>query len=151
MVRRAQMMDAPTVQKLLEQLGYLLTLEETKRNLQMYLTDEEREVFVAQINGQIVGLLALDMAQTFHRVEKQMHIISLVVHEAHRGSGIGRNLLKEAEMLARKQKCWVIELTSSTRREQEATHRFYESLVLCLQNSSDNFGVKTAIIDDRNL
>ena len=88
MVRRAQMMDAPTVQKLLEQLGYLLTLEETKRNLQMYLTDEEREVFVAQINGQIVGLLALDMAQTFHRVEKQMHIISLVVHEAHRGTGI---------------------------------------------------------------
>jgi GNAT superfamily N-acetyltransferase len=80
---------------------------------------------VALCQDRIVGYIALDAAPTFHREGKHLRVVSLVVNFRERGKGVGKALLEMAEKWAQKQGCWVIEITSSTRREKEGTHAFY--------------------------
>lgn len=51
-----------------------------------------------------------------------------MVDEDIRGQGIGRQLMEEAENLARSKGCKIIELTSGLRRAKEGTHEFYKAL-----------------------
>jgi N-acetylglutamate synthase-like GNAT family acetyltransferase len=124
-IRKATSEDLRQIVHLMGQLGYELSESKVKKNIDAYITFPNRELLVAQMDGQVVGCLALDILQTFHKEENQMRIISLVVDGVCRGKGIGKFLLNAAEELAVKQGCWMVELTSSERREKDGTHDFY--------------------------
>lgn len=124
-IRKAKLADAPILIRLTDQLGYRMTLPALVANLKAYLQDSDRSIFVAAIKGDVVGFIALDVAQTFHREGKHMRIVSLVVDQSYRGKGIGKLLLQAAEDWAKQQSCWVIEVTSSFRRQKEGVHDFY--------------------------
>lgn len=124
-IRKAVLEDAPILVDLTVQLGYQVSLPALTKNIHAYLNDPERSLFVALIERNVVGYIALDMAQTFHREEKHMRVVSLVVDKGYQGKGIGTRLLQTAEEWAKREGCWVIELTSSSRRQQDGTHDFY--------------------------
>jgi len=124
-IRRANVEDAPVLNDLTGQLGYKISLSTLAQNLRAYLQDPDRSLFVAEIDGEVVGYIALDVAFTFHREGKQVRVVSLVVDRLHRGRGLGKLLLQSAEVWAKEQNGWVIELTSSSAREKDGTHDFY--------------------------
>ena len=137
-IRNALPEDVPSLVSLIDQLGYPMDPSILIENVNVYLRDPDRSLFVAEIEGKVVGCIASDMAQTFHREGKHMRVVSLVVDRALRRKGIGKALLEEAEGWARQQGCWVIEVTSSFRRKKEGTHDFYTKQGY-LKNSSQYF------------
>jgi N-acetylglutamate synthase-like GNAT family acetyltransferase len=124
-IRKPTLNDATILTDLLDQLGYKMALPTLLENMQSYMEDPDRALLIAEKEGKVVGCIAIDIAQTFHRPEKHMRVVSLVVDRAHKRKGIGKLLLKEAEELAKQRGCWVIEVTSSIRRQREGTHDFY--------------------------
>jgi len=124
-IRKASLEDAPALVDLTHQLGYTINLQALSDNVKAYLGESDRSLFVAALEGFVVGYIALDVAQTFHRGGKHMRVVSLVIDRLHRGRGIGKLLLQKAEERAKQQGCWVVEVTSSSRRQKEGTHDFY--------------------------
>lgn len=124
-IRKANLEDAPVLVDLTAQLGYKISLSALTQNVEAYLQDPDRSLFVAEIDGGVVGYIALDAAFTFHREGKQVRVVSLVVDRLHRGRGLGALLLQSGESWAKQQNGWVIEVTSSSARERDGTHDFY--------------------------
>ncbi|MCG6508355.1 GNAT family N-acetyltransferase [Vibrio parahaemolyticus] len=62
----------------------------------------------------------------FPSAEKLCRITSIVVDRASRGTGIGSKLIDYAKSVALAEKCSVLEVTTSLRREK--TQTFYESI-----------------------
>lgn len=125
-IRRANFEDLSILQELTHQLGYKIDLSVLSENMKAYLEEEDCSLLVAMIGKDVVGYIALDAAQTFHRKGKHMRVVSLVVKKEQRKRGIGRLLLQAGEEWAKKMGCWVIELTSSHQRQKEGTHDFYQ-------------------------
>lgn len=126
-IRRATSSDLTSIADLTIQLGYPTPLVKLAENLDHYLNAPDHIFLVAVQNDTVVGYIAMFLVRTFHREGKQMRIVSLVVNHAHRGKGVGKKLLKAAEVIAQEQNCWVIEVTSSARRKPHGTHDFYLS------------------------
>ena len=80
---------------------------------------------IAEVEGRIVGELELFISEELinGKIKKIAHIDVLEVHREFRGQGIGRELVKAAEELARKEKCELLTVTP----EKEAV-RFYEKV-----------------------
>lgn len=124
-IRSASLDDASTLVDLTKQLGYAMDESTVVDNVKAYLEDADRLLLVAVFRLKVIGYIALDITQTFHRKEKQMRVISLVIDQGYRGNGVGKLLLERAETWAKKNGCWVVEITSSIKREKEGTHAFY--------------------------
>lgn len=120
-MRKAEKKDAERLINLMDQLGYKIGAETLHKNLDLYGT----AVFVAEIEGEVVGCLAYHILPQFHSEERYMRIVSLVVDQRHRNQGIGKKLLQEAEKIATKNRCAVIELTSAAHRIPSGAHAFY--------------------------
>lgn len=93
MIRKAKIEDIPVVQALINneaKKGYILPRSLT------YLYENLRDFWVAEIEGEVQGCIAL------HIVWKDLaEIKSLVVKEEIRGQGIGKQLVEEAIKEAR--------------------------------------------------
>lgn len=138
-IRNGCLEDVLLLQDLMAQLGYRLDPLSLTQNMNAYLNDPDRAILVAEVEGKGVGCMAIDIAQTFHRKGKHMRIVSLVVDSSWRGKGIGKSLLQAAEDLARQRGCWVVELTSSSRREADGTHDFYVRQGYCKNGTQAYF------------
>lgn len=123
-VREATAADAAAVAELLDQLGYLMSVEEARRRLGR---DGDR-VLLAESMGDAVGLLALAVQLPIARARPLARITAMVVRDSKRRHGVGRRLMERAEELARAAGCEGIELTSGIRPERQDAHHFYESL-----------------------
>ncbi|MBC8065191.1 MAG: GNAT family N-acetyltransferase [Chlorobia bacterium] len=100
MVRQATLDDAEAIIDLTRQLGYQLPDQQILANLEEMLNDDRRVVLVLVIESQVVGwcTVVADIAIT----EPPYALLSgMVVDEALRGNGLGRELLMAAEAWAR--------------------------------------------------
>jgi GNAT superfamily N-acetyltransferase len=125
-VRPAQFSDALAVARLSGQLGYPATTQEIETRLCAVEGNLEHAIFVAEgVGGDVVGwvhIFLLRSLETGTRAE----VGGLVVDEAHRSQGAGRQLLERAEEWARGSGCRSIGLRSNVIRER--AHAFYERL-----------------------
>ena len=117
--------DLPALADLCTQLGYPSTTGEIKRRLEVILEQTGHAVFVAEVDGQAAGWIHVYASPT---VESQpcAEIGGLVVDKVHRGQGIGRALLAEAEMWARQKDIPEVRVRSNVIRKE--AHRFYGAL-----------------------
>jgi len=123
-IRAACPQDSAQMAELAGQLGYTSTEEEIARRLSAMQPLPGHAVYVAQSrDGRIVGWIGLLL---FHTVEAdaRAEVSGLVVHEAARSQGIGRQLLERAEQWARENGCRQIGLRTNVLRER--AHAFYE-------------------------
>jgi GNAT superfamily N-acetyltransferase len=110
---------------LIGQLGYEAGASEVAERLAAMVA-EGREVLVAELGGAVVGCLSTSVMRVLHRPAPVGRISMMVVDEAVRGRGIGAALVRAAEDALAAQGCYMIEVTSNTRRTD--AHRFYERL-----------------------
>lgn len=125
LMREAVASDAGAVAKLLDALGYPCTREEAAARIEAVALDDTQDLVVADMHGDIQGLLSLDFMFYLPLGRLSCRITTLVVDDARRKSGVGRLLLREAETRARRRGCARVEVTSAEHRD--GAHAFYRA------------------------
>lgn len=126
--REVQIADAPFLVPLMEQLGYSIDEAIMKENILNYIHLPNQKAWVAEKSKQVVGCIAVAITNYFHRPGSFLRVITMIVEEKERRSGIGQNLMDFAEEFALDQGCSHIELTSGMHRAKLGSHQFYRSL-----------------------
>ena len=124
--RPASAEDAARVAELLEQLGYPSSAEAAARRLQALAASPHDEVWVAELDGTVVGLVAIHVSSSLERDGDVAKVSAIVVDEAARRQGVGEQLMALAEREARRRGCVLLFLTTSERRQD--AHAFYRGL-----------------------
>jgi GNAT superfamily N-acetyltransferase len=137
MIRDARPADAEAMAGLLAQLGYSADGAEIASRLERLAIIGDR-VVVAEREEAVVGLAHLHVSPTIEHERPAAKVGALVVHETHRGEGIGRALLTALETEARARRCGVLFLTTAAHREE--AHDFYRRLGL--QETGKRFAKK---------
>lgn len=125
LVRPASAQDAAGVASLLGVLGYPCDRAEAAARLRALEEEPDQQILVADRHGCLVGLLALDLMYYLPLGARTCRITALVVSDAEQRRGVGRLLLREAELRARQAGAARIELTSATHRHE--AHEFYRA------------------------
>ncbi len=125
LIRPASAQDAAGVAMLLGVLGYPCTREEAATRLLALQEEPDQQVLVADRHGELAGLLALDLMYYLPLGARTCRITALVVSAKEQRRGVGRMLLREAELRARQGGAARIELTSATHRHE--AHEFYRA------------------------
>jgi GNAT superfamily N-acetyltransferase len=124
-IRPVEGADAPAVNKLLEQLGYPQDgTATTAARIQSWREDPAGAAYVADDDGDVLGLIAVHISPFFERSGCWARIVALVVSDQARGQGVGGQLVAAAESFAASRDCVRIEVTSATRRQD--AQAFYQ-------------------------
>jgi GNAT superfamily N-acetyltransferase len=124
-IREARAADAPSMVELIGQLEFAVEQAGVIDRLERLAASGE-PVLLAEADGAVVGLLDWHVMTTIHRPQPIGRLVALVVADGHRGTGIGRALVAEAEQRMRSRGCEKMEVTSNLRLGE--AHRFYEGL-----------------------
>ena len=124
-VRAAREGDAADIASLLTELGYPCEPGEALARLRAMAVEQDQALLVADRDGHLCGLLALDAMYYLPLGARTYRITALVVAAQRRGEGTGRELLKSAEAWARQAGARRIEVTSAAHRE--SAHAFYRA------------------------
>ena len=126
LIRLALSEDAAAIALLAEQLGYSVSQQVVQERLNHLELDLTQAIYVAAVsNSSIVGWVHVYARESL-LVDRAAEIGGLIVDQNHRGQGIGRVLLQQAEQWAHKQNCRSMIVRSNTRRE--AAHHFYRQV-----------------------
>ncbi len=123
-IRPAVADDAPALALMLGQLGYPTDAREIPVRLERMRERPGTTVFVAESNGQPVGVVTVHLFPSLHTSEPVAWLTALVVDESTRGTGVGSALVKRAEEWAQGHGAKRLSLTSHLRRAD--AHEFYK-------------------------
>jgi GNAT superfamily N-acetyltransferase len=124
-VRRATPADAESVARLCGQLGYAASAAQAAERLRTIDSHPGHAVLVAESGGAVAAWIDLHIEHSI-AAGKTVQVAGLVVDENHRGSGVGRLLMRHAEEWARSNGCSSVRLRSNIIRSQ--AHEFYVKL-----------------------
>jgi GNAT superfamily N-acetyltransferase len=122
-IRDARPEDSPHIARLLDQLGYPTDEAAVRGRLERLLIVGDR-VFVADLDGLVVGLAHLQVTPAIEHERPSAKLGALVVDDAQRGRGVGRALVEAVEADARLRGCGLLFLT--TRETRHDARAFYE-------------------------
>jgi len=122
-VRAAEAGDAGDVARLLDLLGYPCSRDEAAERISVIAHDPRQHLLLAEIDGHACGLVALYCLYSLAHGAPLARITALVVEPGSRRLGVGRQLVREVELLARRQRLARIEVTSNAGRAE--AHAFY--------------------------
>jgi GNAT superfamily N-acetyltransferase len=118
--------DSAAMASLLGELGYPAAPEVLPGRLARLAADPRAAVLLAERAGQTVGLITVHLRDGIHQETPVAQLTALVVAEAARGSGVGRELVAAAEAWARRHGAARIVVTTALHRA--GAHEFYERL-----------------------
>ena len=125
LIRAARAADADPVYALLEQLASSYSPERPAfdANFPLLLDDTTSLLLVAEdAAGSIVGYALTTITPLLHTNGSSAQLQELVVHDAHRGRGIGTSIVEEVERVCRDRA--VRQITVASRRSAD----FYERI-----------------------
>ena len=123
-IRLAHATDAAAVNELLHQLGYpQVDGATTATRIQIWGDDPSSAAYVADADGDLLGLVAIHSCPFFERSGSWGRIVALIVSDQARGRGVGGRLVTAAELFAASRGCVRMEVTSAERRHD--AHEFY--------------------------
>jgi ribosomal protein S18 acetylase RimI-like enzyme len=120
-IRRAQGSDSEAIVRLMAQLGYELDRGSVEDDIS---TGSGGEVLVAVVDGETVGVLAMNVHRQVHWGANVASIESLVVDASARSAGVGAALIDAGVQRAQEANCILVELHSN--HERLRARRFYE-------------------------
>jgi len=119
--------DILTLYKQPDMDGGCLELEQARQIFYKIKTYPDYGVYVAQIDGKIVGTFTLAILDNLVHMGSNSGIIeSVVVSADYQGQGIGKAMMEYAMDMCRKKKCYKVFLSSGMKRTE--AHHFYENL-----------------------
>jgi GNAT superfamily N-acetyltransferase len=123
-IRLAHTTDAAAVNGLLHQLGYPQDdTATTATRIQTWGDDPASAAYVADADGDLLGLVAVHICPFFERTGSWGRIVALIVTGHARGQSVGGQLVTAAELFATSRGCVRMEVTSADRRQD--AHEFY--------------------------
>ena len=143
-LRFAQEQDIPSLSRLLRQVLEVHhsgrpdifrpdTKKYTDDELKNLLADSLSPIFVAEVDGQVLGYAFCQLQETRGSLllqdRKSLYIDDLCVEENCRGQGVGKALLDHVTLFAREQSCNSI--TLNVWALNETALRFYQRNGLC--------------------
>jgi GNAT superfamily N-acetyltransferase len=127
-VRGASPTDAPNVCRLLVALGYPAAVAVVRERIASFDTSNRDCVLLAELDGHVVGVLALSLTPRFAEQGMFSRITALAVDPSVQRVGIGRRLVTEAERIAADNASTLMQVNSGRRPERAVAHAFYLSL-----------------------
>lgn len=125
-IRDATLSDATALARLMSELGYETTPEEMKSRFQSILENSAYKTLVAEIDGEICGMIGTLVQPGYEHNDPSGRIAALVVSARKRRCGIGRALIAAAEKDFAAKGVKRIALTTQLARKE--AHQFYEML-----------------------
>ncbi len=113
--------DAADVNVLTQQLGYLISAEETMQNINALNQSEDHAVFVA-VDKKVIGWMGVTHTISLES-SPLCEIHGLVVDEQYRNKGIGKILIEKAKQWCRDNHVDRLRLRCNTIRTK--AHKFY--------------------------
>lgn len=124
-LRPASSLDADRIAGLLTDEGYPAGASDIAERLERFVADRGT-VIVADLDGEVLGFIAVARLPRFEHGDWIARIVALVVEAGVRERGLGHLLMEAAETWAAERDCAFIEVTAGHHRP-EARH-LYESL-----------------------
>ena len=124
-VREMDVKDVEAVNALSGQLGYPLSLSQTRQNIRGVLQSKDHTAFVAAYRNKIVGWIGAAQAIMIE-VMPHCEINGLVIDEHHRGIGVGKLLIDRVKHWAKEKGNDKIGLHCNVKRTE--AHLFYQHL-----------------------
>jgi ribosomal protein S18 acetylase RimI-like enzyme len=124
-VRAATPADAERFATLLTDEGYPAGPSDLAARIERFSTAESH-VLAAEAAGEVIGFIAFHVMPRFETDERFARIIALVVDPGVRERGIGRQLMAEAERVAREAGAAFLEVTAGHHRPE--ARKLFESL-----------------------
>jgi GNAT superfamily N-acetyltransferase len=125
-LREATSGDADALARLCTQLGHPAQAEAMPARLSRLATDHNARAIVAESDSGVVALATVHIRNTLNHDAPIAQLSLLVVDEAVRGTGVGREIVQEAERWAREHGCHRMVVTTALRRID--AHAFYERI-----------------------
>ena len=135
-IREAVKSDLPAIIELMEGLTITTskvestgasTLDEYENVFEEINRDPRHKLFVAEVDGRVVGSADLLIVPNLsHRALPWAIIENVIVDETMRRKGVARELVTHLIETARQNRCYKVGLSSNKKRT--AAHRFYKSL-----------------------
>ena len=117
--------DAPRVAALLTDEGYPVGSSGIMGRLERFASDYSR-VIVAEIDGEVLGFVALHVLPRFEHDDRIVRVLALVVDPGVRERGVGHLLMAEAERVGTDVGAAFVEVTAGHHRPD--AHHLFESL-----------------------
>lgn len=121
-VREANILDSSQIKELSEQLGYIVPEIGVRSSLEYLIRDNCHEIYVAEVDCKVVGWIHVSLYMSLV-IEEKAIVLGLVVDSAFCRKGIGRELMRRAEIWAENFGCHGLMLKSNVIRED--AHSFY--------------------------
>ena len=125
LIRVVKIQDATAIAHLMKQLGYPTTPKAIRKRLKTHFSTQTTKGFLAFFNKKPIGFISLHLIPLIHEDGFLCRLTSLIVDKKYRGKGIGKKLVKTAEIHAIKKGAVRSEVTSSIKRNE--AHQFYKS------------------------
>src|SRR3989338_10471278 len=128
-VRFASQKDKAEILNLFDEFGYLVNAGEIPSKVGGGIFDEiirrgDTKIFIAEDNGQILGLVTFYLLPNIRHGWKRGHIEDFFITKTARAKGVGTFLLKSIKDYCRKNNIKVIKLHSGN--DLVIAHHFYE-------------------------
>jgi GNAT superfamily N-acetyltransferase len=117
-IRKAREDDALVLVQLLGMVGYESTLGQIAERIAATESYAGSVVMVAEVGGQVAGVLSFHCIPLFHAEGFLGRITSLMVSQAFRSRGVGRELVAAAEEFGWQNHCARIEVTCGDHSEE---------------------------------
>lgn len=98
-VRAAETRDADAISRLIRELGYRLSAADVAA--QLGAMPDSDSVFVALSGAMVAGFASVHTLPYFHTGTRLCRVTALAVDPAHRGEGLGRQLMAACDAFAR--------------------------------------------------
>lgn len=126
MIRKATMEDVSELASFDGGLGYPTTDEEMKGRFKNIGTNLLYNTQVAEVNGNIAGMIGMNLGYHYEKNGNYIRIVALVVDQNYRRQGIGERLIQTAEEWAREKGATKLVLNSGNRDERSDAQQFYK-------------------------
>jgi len=120
--------DLYNVHQLTIQLGYPSMLKNIKQRWERIHQDSHYQTLVIEQDSHVIGYAGFIQEYTWEFDGGYLRIQAFVIDQAHRGKGIGKQLMAVIEQIAKGQGFKMIQLNSGNREESHPAHTFYQGL-----------------------
>ena len=137
MIREATIQDGQAIHKLnTEEMGYDYGFEKTLKRLQYFLKDMNHKIFVAEIEGEVVGYVHGNSYELLY-YDSLKNIMGIAVLQKYKKNGVGKLLLQQVEIWAKSTGAVGVRLNSGESRTD--AHLFYQACGYHNKKNQKNF------------